>query len=60
MKCIKDSSSLIQQTVTSIDETIQDTLDSIKDQIQIEYESKKSTLIDSFDPEWFGLGQSPV
>ena len=60
VKCIKDSSSLIQQTVTSIDETIQDTLDSIKDQIQIEYESKKSTLIDSFDPECFGLGQSPV
>lgn len=41
VKCIKDSSSLIQQTVTSIDERIQDTLDSIKDQIQIEYESKK-------------------
>lgn len=60
VKCIKDSSSLIQQTVTSIDETIQDTLDSIKDQIQIEYELKKSTLIDSFDPEYFGLEQSPV
>lgn len=37
VKCIKDSSSLIRQTVTSIDDTIQDTLDSIKDQIQMEY-----------------------
>ena len=60
VKCIKDSSSLIQQTVTSIDETIQDTLADIKEQIEIEYGAKKSTLIDSFDPGCFGLEQSPV
>lgn len=58
VKCIKDSSSLIRQTVTSIDDTIQDTLDSIKDQIQMEYETKQTMLMDSFDPEYFGLGQS--
>ena len=39
VKSIRKSSSLIQQTVTSIDETIQDTLDSIKDQIQMEFET---------------------
>ena len=60
VKCIKDSSSLIRQTVTSIDDTIQDTLDSIKDQIQIEYETKQTMLMDSFDPEYFGLEQSSV
>ena len=52
VKCIKDSSSLIRQTVTSIDDTIQDTLDSIKDQIQMEYETKQTMLMDSFDPEY--------
>ena len=60
VKSIRKSSSLIQQTVTSIDETIQDTLDSIKDQIQMEYETKQTTLMDSFDPEYFGLEQSSV
>ena len=60
VKYIKESSSLIRQTVTSIDDTIQDTLDSIKDQIQIEYETKQTMLMDSFDPEYFGLEQSSV
>ncbi len=60
VKCIKDSSSLIRQTVTSIDDTIQDTLDSIRDQIQMEYETKQTMLMDSFDPEYFGLEQSSV
>ena len=60
VKSIRKSSSLIQQTVTSIDETIQDTLDSIKDQIQMEYETKQTTLMDSFDPEYFGLEQSSI
>ena len=60
VKSIRKSSSLIQQTVTSIDDTIQDTLDSIKDQIQMEYETKQTMLMDSFDPEYFGLEQSSV
>ena len=60
VKSIKDSSSLIQQTVTSIDETIQDTLVSIKDQIQVEYDTKQTMLMDSFDPGCFGLKQSPA
>ena len=60
VKYIKESSSLIRQTVTSIDDTIQDTLDSIKDQIQMEYETKQTMLMDSFDPEYFGLEQSSV
>lgn len=60
VKNIKDSSSLIQQTVNSIDETIQDTLVSIKDQIQAEYDTKQTMLMDSFDPGCFGLEQSPA
>ena len=60
VECIKDSSSLIQMAVGSIDATIQDTLADIKEQIEIEYGAKKSTLIDSFDPGCFGLEQSPV
>ena len=60
VKCIRDSSSLVQQTITAIDKTIQDALDCIKDQIQMEYETKQTMLMDSFDPEYFGLEQSPV
>jgi len=60
VECIKDSSSLIQMAVGSIDATIQDTLADIKEQIEIEYGAKKSTLIDSFDPGCFGLEQSPA
>ena len=60
VECIKDSSSLIQMAVGSIDATIQDTLADIKEQIEIEYGAKKSTLIDSFDPGYFGLEQSPA
>ncbi len=60
VECIKDSSSLIQMAVGSIDATIHDTLADIKEQIEIEYGAKKSTLIDSFDPGCFGLEQSPA
>lgn len=57
---IKASSEMIQRAVTSIDSTIHDTLSGLKEQIDIEYKTKETKILESFDPEYFGLPQSPV